>query len=97
MAGKVYNGVHWKSLLLEIPFLDTKSPDRSSYNEIDYICFRRKWKSSLFDDRAYGEVEVMPKNYLLCENIKLKFKRIIKIVISETLRMKPSKLNFRSK
>ncbi|KAK1804513.1 hypothetical protein P4O66_020515, partial [Electrophorus voltai] len=40
-------------------------PDGATYNEIDFICISRRWRSALLDVRAYRGADVGSDHYLL--------------------------------
>ncbi|KAK1806239.1 hypothetical protein P4O66_000117 [Electrophorus voltai] len=52
-----------------------QSPDGATYNEIDFICISRQWRSVLLDVRAYREADVGLDHYLVRSSIRLRLKR----------------------
>ncbi|KAK1791378.1 hypothetical protein P4O66_013384 [Electrophorus voltai] len=49
-----------------------RSPDGATYNEIDFICISRRWRSALLDVRAYRGADVGSDHYLVRSSIRCK-------------------------
>ena len=53
-----------------------RSPNGSVFNEIDYICISKKWRTALQDVRSCRAADVGTDHYLLKSKIKLKLKTL---------------------
>ncbi|VDO92145.1 unnamed protein product [Heligmosomoides polygyrus] len=51
-----------------------RSPNGTTANEIDHICIKRKWRTSVHDARVYRGADVGTDHYLVRATLKLKLK-----------------------
>lgn len=51
-----------------------RAPGGRFYNEIDYVCINRRWRSALRDVRVYRSADVGSDHFLLRSQVKLKLK-----------------------
>jgi len=51
-----------------------RSPDGTTVNQIDHICFSSRWTSSVQDVRSYRGADVASDHYLVMARIKVKLK-----------------------
>ena len=55
-----------------------RSPAGQAFNEIDYICISKRWRSSLQNVRVFREADAGSDHYLLLGKIKIIFKKLKK-------------------
>ena len=58
-----------------------RSPNGSVFNEIDYICISKRWRSALQDVRTFRGADVGTDHYLVGGKLKLKLKKVDKKAI----------------
>ena len=58
-----------------------RSPNGNVFNEIDYICISKRWRSALQDVRSFRGADVGTDHYLVGGKLKLKLKKVERKVI----------------
>ena len=77
-----------------------RSPNGSTVNQIDHICYQRRWASSVQDVRAHRGADVGSDHYLVVATLKVKLKsmankKTYKILDIDKLRKEPIQKQFR--
>ena len=77
-----------------------RSPNGQTVNQIDHICYSRRWASSVQDVRAYRGADVGSDHYLVMATLKVKLKvkgnkKMHKILDIDNLRSEITQCQFR--
>jgi len=51
-----------------------RSPNGKTVNQIDHICFRRRWVSAFQDVRVYRGTEIWSDHYMVVAAMEVKFR-----------------------